>query len=212
MRLISRPLGPPRQDASVVAFLGSDHPLARAVDRFSMRVHQSLSVAALLLGSSIALVEGVSSALSVVVAAAAVLLAFVCGAAVAAWNKGERALDLIIEGHGHLPLDIVKRERRSLLDPNHRVALARSLEGMRMQAENPVHRRRLAPPVFSARAIAAVAFDLTDTARLLGDDHAGLRGVAMTRRLLFDGTSPLYGEDVRLLQEELHHIRFHLES
>jgi hypothetical protein len=34
----------------------------------------------------------------------------------------------------------------------------------------------------------------------------------MTQRLLFDGTSPLYGEDVRLLREELHRIRFLLEN
>lgn len=212
MRLISRPLDPLREDPSAAALLGSDHPLVRAVDRFSVLVQQSLIVAALLSGSSIALVEGVSSALPFVVAAAAVLSVFVCGAAVAAWNKRERALELIIEGHGNLPLDIVKRERRRILDPNHRDALARSLDGMRAEAENPVHRRPLAPPLFSPRAIAAVASDLTEIARLLGDDDASLRGVAMTRRLLFDGTSPLYGEDVRLLQEELHRIRFLLED
>jgi hypothetical protein len=177
-----------------------------------MRVQQSLSIAALLSGSSIALVEGVSAALSFVVAAAAVLLVFVCGAAVAAWNKRECVLELIIDGRGNLPLDIVRRERRRLLDPNHRDALARSLDGIRVEAENAVHRRPLASAVFRARAIAAVASDLMDIARLLGDDRASPRGVAMIRRLLFDGTSPLYGEEVRILREELHQIRFHLES
>jgi hypothetical protein len=212
MRLISRPLDLLREDPSAAALLGSDHPLVRAADRFSLRVQQSLIVAALLSGSSIALVEGLSAALSFVVAAAVVLAAFVCGAVVAAWAKRERALDLIIEGRGYFPLDVINRERRRLLDPNHRDALARSLDGMRVEAENPVHRRPLAPPVFSARAIAAVASDLTDIARLLCDDHASPRGVAMARRLLFDGTSPLDGEDVGLLREELHRIRFLLES
>ena len=212
MRLISRPLDLVREDASAAALLGPDHPLVRAVDRFSVLVQQSLIVAALLSASIVALVEGVSSALSLVVAAAVVLAGFVCGAVVAAWTKRERALDLIIEGRGYIPLDVINRERRRLLDPNQRDALARSLEGMRVEAENPVHRRPLAPPLFSARAIAAVGSDLTDIARLLGDDDASLRGVAMTRRLLFDGTSPLYGEDVRLLQEELHRIHFLLEN
>lgn len=83
---------------------------------------------------------------------------------------------------------------------------------MRTESENPVRRRALAPPLFSARAIAAVASDLTDIARLLVDDDARLRGVGMTQRLLFEGTSPLYGEDVRLLREELHRIRLLLEN
>ncbi len=212
MRLTSHRLDALPDDPSAAALLGSDHPLVRAVDCFSIRVQQSLAVAALLSGSSIALVEGVSAALSFVVAAAAVLPVLLCRAAVAAWNKRERALDLIIDGHENLPLEIIRRERRRLLDPNHRDLLARSLDGIRVKAENPVHRRPLAPPVFSARAIAAVASNLTDIARLLGDDHAGPRGVAATRRLLFDGTSPLYGDDVRLLQEELHRIRFLLEN
>lgn len=177
-----------------------------------MRVQQSLTVGALLSASSIALVQGVSVALSFAVAAAAVLPVFGCGAAVAAWNKRERALELIIDGRGNLSLEIVRREPRRLLDPDHRAALARSLDGIQVEAEDPVHRRPLTTPVFSARAIAAVASDLTDIATRLGDDHAGPRGVAMTRRLLFDGTSPLYGEDVCLLQEELHRIRFHLEN
>ena len=212
MRLTSHRLDALPDDPSAAALLGSDHPLVRAADRFSMRVQQSLTVGALVLGSAIALIQGVSAALSLAVAAVAVLPVFGCGAAVAAWSKRGRALELIIDGRGDLPLEIVRRERRRLLDPNHRAALGRSLVGIRAEAENPVHRPQFGPPMFIARAIAAVASDITDIATLLGDNQVGLRGVAMTRRLLFDGTSPLYGEDVRLLQEELHRIRFLLES
>jgi hypothetical protein len=135
MRLISRPLDLVREDASAAALLGPDHPLVRAVDRFSVLVQRSLIIAALLSTSIGALVEGVSSALSLVVAAAVVLAGFVCGALVAAWTERERALDLIIEGRGHFPLAVIDRERRRLLDANHRNALARSLEGMRTESE-----------------------------------------------------------------------------
>jgi hypothetical protein len=109
----------------------------RAVDRFSVLVQQSLIVAALLSASIVALVEGVSSALSLVVAAAVVLAGFVCGAVVAAWTKRERALDLIIEGRGYFPLAVIDHERRRLLDANSRDALARSLEGMRTGRREP---------------------------------------------------------------------------
>jgi hypothetical protein len=70
MRLTSHRLDALPDDPSAAALLGSDHPLVRAVDCFSIRVQQSLAVAALLSGSSIALVAGVSAALSFVVAAA----------------------------------------------------------------------------------------------------------------------------------------------
>jgi hypothetical protein len=145
MRLTSHRLDALPDDPSAAALLGHDHLLVRAVDRFSLLVQRSLIVAALLSTSSVALVEGVSSALSLVVAAAVVLAGFVCGAVVAAWTKRERALDLIIDGRGHFPLAVIDRERRRLLDANHRNALARSLEGMRTESENPVRRRPLAP-------------------------------------------------------------------
>jgi hypothetical protein len=56
--------------------------------------------------------------------------------------------------------------------------------------------------------VAAVTGELGEIARLLRSGEAAVRGVAMLERLLTDGASALYGEDVRTLREELHRIRF----
>ena len=70
----------------------------------------------------------------------------------------------------------------------------------------------LGRPLYSTRLIRAVAPDLAEIARLVRSGDPGLRGVATTQRLLCDGTSALYGHDVDVLRQELHRIRFLLES
>ena len=52
---------------------------------------------------------------------------------------------------------------------------------------------------------------MTLVARLVRGEQAQLPGVAMTEQLLTNGCSPLYGEDLGLLLQELRCARFLLE-
>ena len=61
-------------------------------------------------------------------------------------------------------------------------------------------------PLFERAVIKAVADDLRAVIRLLGSDHAPVRGVALVEHLLTDACSPLYGNEVNLLREELHRV------
>jgi hypothetical protein len=206
---------PPRSlstGQAAAALLGNDHPLVLVARRLDMLAGQSLVVAAVLSASIVVLVAGVSAASALVVASAVVQATLAGAVALLADRKRELALDLIIEGRGNLPLLAIERQRRRLLDDGHRQGLARWLDAGCREAEHPIQRPAFARPLYSARLVAAVAPDLAEIARLLRSENPGQRGVAKTQRLLRDGTSALYGRDGDLLREELHRIRFLIES
>jgi hypothetical protein len=181
-------------------------------DRLHVLADQSLTVAGVLSASIVLLVAGLSRAFCLVLASAVVQATIAVAIALVADRKRELVLDLIIEGRGHLPLVAVRRARRRLLDRGHREGLAQWLDAVCREAEHPMQRPAFARPMYSTRLITTLAPDLAEIARLLRTDTPGLRGVAMTQRLLGDGTSALYGQDVDVLRQELHRIRFLLES
>src|SRR5215211_4132788 len=90
-------------------------------------------------------------------------------------------------------------------------ALARWLDQTRAEAYRPVHGQS-ARPLFCPRVVRAVASDMADIAALLRSEDSELRGIAQVERLLGDGGSALYGHDADALREELHRIRFLLET
>jgi hypothetical protein len=201
-----------QEHRSASDLLGSDHPLVRALDQSQLLATQSVVVGALMCAGLVAVLEGVSEGLSIVLAASAVEATVACRAAVVAYSRRERAIDLIVEGRGDLPLQAVARERRRLIEPAHRHRAAASLDAMRADAGTPTRPRAFAWPIYNVRAIRAVAPELAAVARLLEHDDAPVRGVAMAERLVCDGTSSLYRADVGRLYEELRRIRYHLEA
>jgi hypothetical protein len=66
-------------------------------------------------------------------------------------------------------------------------------------------------PLFNRRVVAEVAPELATIAALLRRDHTGEQGVAMIERLVVDGGSPLYRDDVEALREELHRVHYLLD-
>ena len=68
---------------------------------------------------------------------------------------------------------------------------------------HPLHR-----PLYVPAVIRQVDGELAHTAALLRHGQLDATTVAQFERLLGGTTSPLYGEDLRRLQEELHRIRF----
>lgn len=201
----------PHNPPSADALLGADHPLARVLERRRAVLEQSLVVAAVLSASIVALADGLRVALAFVVAAAIVQSVLVCSVAMLSCSRRAHVLDLIVEGRGDLPLHDLARERRRLLDCQHQHRLADWFDGVRREAEEPVRAAR-ARPIFSVRVIAAVAPDLATLAAQLRSADTNLRGVAAAERLLTDGTSSLYGQDENILSDELHRIRYLLQS
>ena len=192
---------------SASAVLGSDHPLACATEALDSVVRQSLAVAAVLVGSSIDLMAGRAWAATLAASATVVLVGLTAIAAACKQTQRDRALALILEGRENVPVAAVQHQRRRLLDSRTRTTLARNLAAVIDQAST---RRGLQAcrivPLFDRTVIRTVADDLRAVIRLLGSDHAPVRGIALVEHLLTDAFSPLYGTQVEPLREELHRI------
>jgi hypothetical protein len=193
--------------ASADALLGADHPLARVLDRISAVREQAIVVAVLIAASIVTLAAGVPAA-PALIAATAVETALLGALAVLTSTRRERVLELIIEGHGLLPLAPVAREVQRLADGTHRKQLAQSLDQLRQEAEHPVSRPPSARPLFNRRVLDSVAPALRTVSVLLRSEFVDVRGVALTERLLTAGDSPLYGRDVDRLRQELGRVQF----
>ena len=204
-RIAARVGGAAPRSASAV--LGSDHPLARATEALDSVVRQSLAVAAVLVGSTIDLMAGRAWAATLAASATVVLVGLTVIAAACRQSQRDRALALILEGRDSVPVAAVQRQRRRLLEPRTRTTLARNLAAIIDQA-SPC-RGLLACricPLFERAVIRAVAEDLRAVIRLLGSEQAPVRGVALVEHLLTDAFSPLYGNQVEPLRDELHRI------
>jgi hypothetical protein len=191
---------------TAAGLLGPAHPLVRVLNQMTVRVEQSVVVLTAMLAGGVGLAAGVSQALALIAGAAVVQGALMGSLAILVSDRRAHVRDLIIDGRDSLPLAVVQRERRRLLTPGHRLALARSLDELRHEAEHPVLRPSWSPPLYAPRVLRTVAPQLAEASRLLRPDGVSPAGVAMTDRLLGGHDSPLYGRDPRRLSEELHRI------
>ena len=124
-----------------------------------------------------------------------------------AGTRRRRAVELIAQGRGALPLQPVVRERQRLLDPVHRERLARSLDVIRTEAGRPPGKCHRIRPLYSVRVVRAVSSELGQAAELVRNG-GGLCGLARAEQLVTDGHSPLYGDDEVALRHELDRIHF----
>jgi hypothetical protein len=192
--------------AGAAAMLGPDAPLTRILGRLGEVVRQSAVTGALLVGSVVALIAGIHTAIDVAVAAAAYAGVLAVAACVLAQCRRDRLRDLIVAGRGNLPLAALRRERERLLDPTHRRCLADALETLPVRAGD-------AFSLYRRRVIATVASDILALATCLRDERVDPRGVALTERLVREpAVSPLYGDDAELLRQELRRIRHMLQA
>jgi hypothetical protein len=193
------------QRPSDAKLIGRAHPLARVSRAVAAVERMALAVVALLIAS--VGVGDAAVAQAVTVSAVGVLLVLVAGGAVLRNERRRLAVDLIVEGQEWLPVRAVVRERERLADMRSRARLAKSYEcvfeeglGLKRPAPGPL-------PMVRPRVAAAVLAELGAVAALLRSGRPGLRGVALAERLLIDGRSPLYGEDVAALRDELGRAR-----
>ena len=183
------------------ALLGAQHPLARDVESLQVVARDVPTVVAALACGAIGWLDGAPWGAPVMLGAAAALV--LLGAWAAALHARERThvRQLILDGHERLPLPVVQRERRRLLDPRLRAQLARSLLEMVGSEPPPA-------PVYLPRVVRETEPEIRRLAALLRGEPCGARGVALVERLLRDGLSPLYGDDARPLREELRRLAF----
>jgi hypothetical protein len=186
----------------------SDPPLATAETRVQRRRCQVAAVGAVLAGAGAGALAGATHLLPVAVAAAVVLLALVLLLASARAARRDRAVEVIAGGRDSLPVDIVQRERARLNDPRRVNDLVRSLDSMRREATSASRYASVAPPLYVPSTIRAAATDIDRTVAALDENRPGPVAAARVERLLVAPGSPLYGADVRALQEALHRIRF----
>jgi hypothetical protein len=83
---------------------------------------------------------------------------------------------------------------------------------MRREAARPNGRFARTSPIFNRSIVAVVGAELAAVALLLREDNACARGVAMAERLLLDGGSCLYRDDVETLRQEVRRVRYHLAA
>jgi hypothetical protein len=197
-------------DRSAREFLGEDHPLVRVLQRTSVTMLRLIVVAVVLLSAAAAWLDGLHAALGVIVAAAVVEAILALRIAYLAWLARERACDLIIEGRADLPLDVVRRQRRRLLDRKHCDDLADWVDRTWTVAERSLECRYEPCPLLNARVVAAVRPELAEIAGRLREGTPGVRGVALVERLLSEGGSALHGPSASALRQELRRIRFML--
>lgn len=204
-----RPRGP-----QPAALLGAGHPLARAYERFALVGRQALIVAVLGAAGLGALAEGVAWAPALVGGAVATLAALGLVAAGLYASRRIEARELIVAGGEHVALAVVERERRRLLSARTRLSLAASLAAMLHEATRSPSggARLLAPPLFEAAVVCAVADDARAIAALVRAELSEARGIALLETLMRRGGSPLYGGRVAPLRAELRRVRFLLED
>lgn len=202
---------PARPRPTPTALLGNDHPLVRDLERLAVARNQLLVVAALFAGSVVALLAGLPGAgwMIAAVAATALLLAF--RAAVLLESRRAHVLEVVCQGRADLPIPAVEQMCVRLRRASHRQRLLRSIDAL-LEAKVQHWALVVTPWQFSsADMVAPIRYELMEIGALLRDDGAGLAGIAMMERLLFDGTSSLHGDDPRLLREDLSRARFLLE-
>ena len=212
VRAIARRLRlvPQADESAAAVVLGPEHELVDVLAR-----RRALSVQILVTSipiglAAIGIARHVGAAAIVLAAAAAVQLALLVAVSYLRSRTRDIAEEIIASGNDAArALSTVEHERRRLASPKERRRLARSLERLVQDAERwPRGAARYQPPP-GVPCLRLVVDDAREVVELLDTEPAGVRGIALTSRLLADGgASPLYGTDPEPLREELRRIRY----
>jgi len=180
--------------APAARVLGADRTFVRALNLTRVLARQSVAAAGAVAICAAGLAYGAGWAPATLAVASAVQLVLAAGIAVAVALARERARDLIAEGREHLPLPVLARQHRRLLDRRRRDDLARAFESLVATAARWPRTLKNSRPVFNVRLVREVAPELHEIAALLRVVTDSARGVVLSERLLTSGASPLYGQ------------------
>lgn len=193
--------------------LGRGHRLTKAVsNQHTLAIQSIVAALAIAVGSSGVLL-GVPRATLVLVAAAVVGVAFALMWTIARTIARERAQALIAAGDDSNVVSVLARERRRLTSRKERERLARSLEELYRDALRWYEILPQFRPPHGVVQLRHTGLELEGLTQALRRDRVRVQGVALTARLLSDGyESPLYGNEVEPLREELNRICYLLET
>lgn len=189
------------------AWLGADHPLIDALDRFEIACRQLAAVTAVEGGAVFLLLGGWRIGVSIMLAAGVVQVALCCRVGALRAARRNLCRELIIAGAGDLPLPSVCDLSRRLSDSRTRERLARSIDDVVHEAVRPRAFPGEPRPLPDARVIRAAAPELRQVALLLRDSP-DVRGVALVEWLLSSPATPLYGFELEPLRRELWRARY----
>jgi hypothetical protein len=200
-----------QQRADAFGVLDPDDPLERVTTQLTVAAERCVAVSVMLALGTVALVHDLPMGTPLTVAAVAVLAVLLARIGVLRAASNRRALELIVEGRGELPVQAVVLARQRLLDPAQRECLARALDVIRAEAARPPSECHPIPPLYCIPVVRAVSADLGEVASLVRRS-GGLRGLAATEQMVTDGRSPLYGDSEAVLRQELGRVRFLLAT
>jgi hypothetical protein len=214
MRHIARAAGLTAADKRAAeSVLGRGHRLTRAVANQHTTAQQSLVAGLAVAGGGTGLPLHLGLARLFVEAAVVVGIAFVFVWAVTHRIVRERAQELIADGGDGVVLSVIARERRRLGSVRVREQLARSLESLHQDA---LRWHQILPqfrPLHGVQQLGELGVEVAGLTAALRRERTRVQGVALTERLLSDGSgSPLYANELEPLREELNRIRYLLEA
>ena len=187
--------------------LPAGHPLRRASEAVAYTSRQCLHVAAVLTGSVIALIDSDRWAMPLAYSAASVLVVLMGLLFGHVQRERDCAIALILEGREGRDLPPVERQRKRLRAPRTRERLIDELEDAVRLARRPRRSVSLTPPRFEASVVGPLADELHAVMSLLGDRRCSAQAVASAERLVEQSLSPLYGQNVDALRDELRRLR-----
>jgi hypothetical protein len=201
----SGPVAPHRVGAGrcAEALLGAGHPLVAVLHACGETMEGIAAVAAVQLGALALWWVDASYGRALTFGAGVVQVALGLRWTSLRVQRRELCLELVIAGREHLPLAAVARERRRLGSPRRQAQLAVCLENLADSATRKPCRGERQRPIYSRRVLTATEPQLRGVVARLRAGGAELRGVALLDRLVTSGASPLYGERVGPLREEL---------
>ena len=189
--------------------LGPGHPLARDLESHAAVARDAPTVLAAAACGVVAAIGGEPWGVPVILGAAGALVLLAAAAAILHGRERTHALTLILDGRERLPLPVVERERRRLLDAGLRERLARSLlEMIGPEADRTAALTTGTPPMFDIEVLHEVEPEVRRLAEQLRGEPSGARAVALVERLVTSGMSPLYGRDAEVLREELRRLQY----
>jgi hypothetical protein len=203
---------PPLAESRAARLLGSEHPLARVLDRRSA-LRLELGVAGVLLTAAVIAV-GAGARGAAAVAIGAVVAVAVAGARMLLMSTRIRSLvlELLVDGRGSVPLREVQTERSRLLDVRRRRREAEWLVRVADGRDLGLAGVGGGPALISARVVKGARTELLAVAAVLRDETSPVEGLALVEQIARGPGSPLYGRDTRALREALWRARFLLSA
>lgn len=212
MNLTSHVTHPPGNASSAaVALLGTAHPLSRTLERIDAAGYQLLVAIALLMGTCVTLIAGVPSTLPVAVGAALGAVGLAARLLILLDDRRRCVLDLLADGRSDLPLPLVEHAAERLRSEHHRQQLIATIDGL-LDAPRPFQIVTYPWRFVHGDLVSSARIELRAIARDLDEPGVSVRGIALLEQLMFDGTSPLHGEDPRAARDALRRARYRLEA